>query len=98
MNFAKPQLRGILADACLRRPKVRVSGGDLCEAEAPTDAAAETSAFGNRKPFEKGLTKTLCCALSNLKLITLVPGRQHCQISVNLSLNEVPYALRFLKR
>ena len=50
--------------ACLRRPRVRVSGGDHGVAEAPTDAAAETAVLGSCKPFEKGLAKTLCYAIS----------------------------------
>jgi len=40
-----PKLLKKYKDRVASRAGVRVSGGDLCEAEAPTEAAAETTAL-----------------------------------------------------
>ena len=52
---------------------VRVSGGHLCEAEAPTEAVAETVGFARRQNSEgekKLMVRTIYRLLSKLPLPT----------------------------
>ena len=76
-EYILPSVRNftVCTNPCLPLMRVRVSGGHLCEAEAPTEAAAETVGFARWAKLggrEKPMAITIYHLLSNYRCHSLI--------------------------